>query len=264
MTSAHPTACSPAPQGNFFAALRAAFPADLDATAIRCEDSSGPPHYSWRDVEGASAKLANLLASLELPAGSRIAVQLSASAEALLLYLAVLRAGHVYVPDVALGGNDEAATLSRIIQQEQVAVVVCAGAHFGQISKLAFLAGARYVFTLNEDRSGSLLDRAAQMSDQHEVAHRAADDLAAIIHTSSGIRRLSHADLMGRTPGLPNSACPRCGQPFQCGAAQGRCDCFELKLDAALQTRLSQDFGDCLCLRCLRELQAASGRISPA
>ena len=42
--------------------------------------------------------LANLLASLKLPEGSRVAVQTEKSVEALMLYLAVLRAGYVYLP----------------------------------------------------------------------------------------------------------------------------------------------------------------------
>ncbi|HEV8315368.1 MAG TPA: AMP-binding protein, partial [Burkholderiaceae bacterium] len=82
---------------NLFAALRAAFPADLDSTAIETADGA-PLHYTWRDVERGSAMIANLLASLDLPAGARIAVQTEKSVEALLLYLAVLRAGYVYLP----------------------------------------------------------------------------------------------------------------------------------------------------------------------
>jgi len=53
-----------------------------------------------------------------------------------------------------------------------------------------------------------------------------------------------------------NSGCPRCGQPFHCGASEGHCACFELTLSVALQQRLSQEFKGCLCLRCLQTLQA--------
>jgi malonyl-CoA/methylmalonyl-CoA synthetase len=57
---------------NLFAALRAAFPKNLDAIAFEADNSL---NYSWRDVDRASAMLANLLESLDLPKGSRIAVQ---------------------------------------------------------------------------------------------------------------------------------------------------------------------------------------------
>jgi len=48
---------------NLFAALRAAFPADLGGTAIECADGpSGGACYSWADLERGTAMLANLLA----------------------------------------------------------------------------------------------------------------------------------------------------------------------------------------------------------
>ena len=79
---------------NLFAVLQVAFPADLNSIAIETDNGL---HYSWRDIERATAKLANLLVSLKLPAGSRIAVQVEKSVEAMLLYLATLRAGYVFL-----------------------------------------------------------------------------------------------------------------------------------------------------------------------
>ena len=84
---------------NLFTALRAAFPADLDSTAIDVADGpTAGAHYSWADLDRGTAMLANLLHSLGLPAGSRVAVQTEKSVEALMLYLAVLRAGYVFLP----------------------------------------------------------------------------------------------------------------------------------------------------------------------
>lgn len=54
----------------------------------------------------------------------------------------------------------------------------------------------------------------------------------------------------------PLDHCPRCGQPFHCGAGESRCDCFDLKLGEALRARLAREFSSCLCLACLRQLQA--------
>ncbi len=53
-----------------------------------------------------------------------------------------------------------------------------------------------------------------------------------------------------------NSRCPRCGGGFHCGAAEARCDCFELRLSDAQRQQFSRDYNGCLCLKCLRELQA--------
>ncbi len=182
---------------NLFAALRAAFPADLDTTAIEAADAGGG-FYTWRDLDRATAMIANLLASLELPAGSRVAVQVEKSVEALMLYLGVLRAGLVYLP---LNTAYQAAEIGYFIGDAEPAVVVCAPRHFGWVSRIAFQAGTRHVFTLDAERGGSLLQRAAQMSDAHAPAVRRGDDLAAILYTSGTTGRskgamLSHANLL--------------------------------------------------------------------
>ncbi len=52
--------------------------------------------------------------------------------------------------------------------------------------------------------------------------------------------------------------CPRCGAAFHCGAADPRCDCFDLDLSAALRQRLAAQYSSCLCIACLRALQAAA------
>src|SRR5689334_18622981 len=105
---------------NTFVALRAGFPADLDRTAIETIDTPG--FYTWRDLERGSAMLANLLDSLGLPANSRIAVQTEKSVEGLMLYLAVLRAGHVYLP---LNTAYQAAEVEYFVGNAEPAVVVC-------------------------------------------------------------------------------------------------------------------------------------------
>jgi len=70
---------------NLFAALRAAFPHNLNATAIETPDGL---LYSWSDLERATAMMANLLDSLHIPKGARVAVQGENSLEAMMLYLA--------------------------------------------------------------------------------------------------------------------------------------------------------------------------------
>lgn len=180
---------------NLFSALCEGFPPDLDSVAV--ETDSGLL-YSWQDLLDASAMLANLLESLGLPAGARIAVQVEKSVEALTLYLATLRAGLIYLP---LNTAYQSAEMAYFIEDAKPAVVVCSAANFGWLSKLAFVAGTAYVFTLNEDRSGSLLDRAAAFGRIHSAAHCAQDDLAAIIYTSGTTGRskgamLSHANLL--------------------------------------------------------------------
>jgi len=179
---------------NLFSALQAGFPKDLQSVAV--ETDSGLC-YSWQDLLDASAMLANLLQSLNLPQGARIAVQVEKSVEALLLYLATLRAGLVYLP---LNTAYQSAEMAYFLADAQPAVVVCSGRNFGWLSKLAFSQGSSHVFTLNEDRTGTLLQRAAAMGREHTVVARQADDLAAIIYTSGTTGRskgamLTHGNL---------------------------------------------------------------------
>ena len=179
---------------NLYLALRQGFPQDLDNLAIETDQGL---RYSWRDLERASAMLANWLDSLQLPDGSRIAVQVDKSVEALMLYLATLRAGHVFLP---LNPAYQSAELDYFIGDAEPAVVVCTPANFGWVSKLAFQKGTRYVMTLDDQRGGSFLQRAAHHSDQHTPALRSHDDLAAILYTSGTTGRskgamLSHANL---------------------------------------------------------------------
>ena len=188
---------------NLFSALRAGFPADLDGIAIETGDSPTgqahtPLYYTWRDLDRASAKLANLLDGLQLPTGSRIAVQTEKSVEALMLYLAVLRAGHVFLP---LNTAYQAAEIEYFIGNAEPAVVVCSPKSFSWVSRIAFKARTAHVFTLGDDRSGSLLERAAHCSEVHEPARKSAEDLAAILYTSGTTGRskgamLSHGNLL--------------------------------------------------------------------
>ena len=190
---------------NLFVALREAFPQDLDRTAITTADGE-PLAYTWRDLERGTAMLANLLDSLDLPAGARIAVQTEKSVEALMLYLAVLRAGFVYLP---LNTAYQSSEIGYFIANAEPSVVVCSGKNFGWVSKIAFQAGTRHVFTLNDNRSGSLLDRAATRSDHHMPAQKGPDELAAILYTSGTTGRskgamLSHGNLLSNAQTLKN------------------------------------------------------------
>ena len=180
---------------NLFAALRAGFPADLDATAIETDNGLC---YSWRDLDRATAMMANLLDSLGLEKGARIAVQVEKSVEAVMLYLATLRAGYVFLP---LNTAYQSTEIEYFIGNAEPAVVVCSKKNFGWVSPIAFKAGTQAVFTLDEDRSGSLLERAAHCKDTHRVATRQADDLAAILYTSGTTGRskgamLTHDNLL--------------------------------------------------------------------
>lgn len=185
---------------NLFTALRAAFPADLNSPAIETDEGLT---YSWRDLDRATAMIANLLQSLDISPSSdgvppRVAVQVEKSVEAMILYLATLRAGFVFLP---LNTAYQSAEIEYFVGNAEPAVVVCSSKSFNWVSKLAFKAGARHVFTLNDDRTGSLLERASHFSDEQAPAVKQPGDLAAILYTSGTTGRskgamLSHGNLL--------------------------------------------------------------------
>ncbi len=183
---------------NLYALFRSRFPQDLDDCWLETDDAK---YYSWRDLERSTAKIANLFASLELPPGSRIAAQVEKSPEALMLYLATVRAGFVYLP---LNTAYRASEMEYFIENATPAVVVCSPKNFGWITQIAFRAGTRHVFTLDEPHqgrnSGTLLSRAVHHADHFDTVHRDPDDLAAILYTSGTTGRskgamLSHDNL---------------------------------------------------------------------
>ena len=174
------------------------FPQDCTACAI----ATGCGRlYSWDDMERGSARIANLLASLDLPRDARVAVQVDKSPEAVMLYLATLRAGLVYLP---LNTAYRAAEIEYFLNDAEPSVVVCSPANADWVQPLAASAGTRHVYTLDELRngvnSGTLLEHAASQPDRFDTVERHADDLAAILYTSGTTGRskgamLTHGNL---------------------------------------------------------------------
>ena len=186
---------------NLFAAIRAAFPDDLSAVAIESADSATGAtlkRYTWQDIDEQTARIANLLTSLALPEGSRVAVQTEKSVEALMLYLGVLRAGYVYLP---LNTAYQAGEIEYFIGNAEPAVVVCSPKSLTWIKATANAAKVTRVFTLDESGGGTLIDAMAKQSVTQVIAVNRADDLAAILYTSGTTGRskgamLTHNNLL--------------------------------------------------------------------
>ncbi len=179
---------------SIYAAIACRFPDDVDDVCIETLDGL---KYSWRDLHRASGCIANWLQSLRLAPGERVAVQVEKSPECLMLYLATLRAGLVYVP---LNTAYQHAELSYFLRDAEPAVVVCTPARLAEIEPIARDARCRHVMTLGEQRDGTLLATAAGFASDFETVQRAAGDLAAILYTSGTTGRskgamLSHRNL---------------------------------------------------------------------
>jgi malonyl-CoA/methylmalonyl-CoA synthetase len=183
-----------ATDANLYSLLESRWPEDRDAGAIDTHDGH---RYSWRDLQRASAMIANLLASLGLPPASRVAAQVDKSPEALCLYLATIRSGHVFLP---LNPAYRQAEIDYFVADAEPAVLVCTPGNRDWIDDVAARHRVPHVFTLADDRTGTLLDAAAGQPDRFGTVACGADDLAAILYTSGTTGRskgamLSHGNL---------------------------------------------------------------------
>ncbi|WP_421870322.1 malonate--CoA ligase [Pararhizobium sp.] len=175
-----------------FDAVRAAAPAD--ALFIR---TGGASFWTYDEALALSGRMASAMDTLGIRPGDRVAVQVEKSAEALILYLACLRSGAVYLP---LNTAYTLAELDYFIGDAEPRLVVVASSARVGIETIARPHGA-IVETLDADGSGSLLDLARDEPADFVDASRSADDLAAILYTSGTTGRskgamLTHGNLL--------------------------------------------------------------------
>src|SRR5450432_2003912 len=161
-----------------------------DPTRLAIETIDGQ-HISYGDLMGRAGQMANVLVDGGVKPGDRVAAQTEKSVPGLVLYLAAVRAGAVYLPlNTAYTLNE----LEYFITDAEPSLVVCDPAKAEGIGAIAAKVGAR-VLTLGADVKGSLTDAAAKASAAFTTVARADDDLAAILYTSGTTGRSKGAML---------------------------------------------------------------------
>jgi malonyl-CoA/methylmalonyl-CoA synthetase len=148
---------------NLYSVLAAGFARSRDAICLELSDGK---RYTYADLEAESARYANLLVSLGLIPGDRVAAQVEKSEHTVFLYLGCLRAGMVYLP------------LNTAYQQ-------------GEVAYFATDAAPRVAFCRPEARDWYHgvphrleLGAAAGQPATFASAARSPDDLACLIYTS--------------------------------------------------------------------------------
>src|SRR4051812_30372562 len=173
---------------------------DPKRLAIETHDGG---RISYGDLIARAGQMANVLVARGVKPGDRVAVQVEKSVANIVLYLATVRAGAVYLPlNTAYTLNE----LEYFIGDAEPSLVVCDPAKAEGISKIAAKVGAR-VETLGADGKGSLAEAAAKANTEFTTVPRENDDLAAILYTSGTTGRskgamLSHDNLASNSLSL--------------------------------------------------------------
>ncbi|NKB43503.1 MAG: AMP-binding protein [Alphaproteobacteria bacterium] len=163
---------------NLYAAFRQRFPKNLEKPFIVTQDGTA---ISYSDIERQSSQFANLLISLGIRPGDRVAAQVEKSPAVLILYLGCLRVGATYLPlNTAYTGEE----LEYLVSDATPRLVVCDPACQEDAAERATRYGAGHCLTLDANGRGSLTDHASTKDDTFETIESAPDDLAAILYSS--------------------------------------------------------------------------------
>lgn len=156
--------------------------------AIETQDGA---HISYGDLIARAGQMANVLVARGVKPGDRVAVQVEKSVANIVLYLATVRAGAVYLPlNTAYTLNE----LDYFIGDAEPSLVVCDPAKAEGLAPVAAKVKAK-VETLGPDGKGSLTDAAEKASSEFATVTRAGDDLVAILYTSGTTGRSKGAML---------------------------------------------------------------------
>jgi malonyl-CoA/methylmalonyl-CoA synthetase len=164
--------------------------------AVFIETAEGR-RWTYGEMIAFSGRLAAALVGLGVGPGDRVAVQVEKSPEALMLYLACVRAGAVYLP---LNTAYTLAELDYFIGDAEPRLVIVDPRSREGVEALAKAHGGA-VETLDATGGGSLLQRAAGEGADFADVERGPDDLAAILYTSGTTGRskgamLTHDNLL--------------------------------------------------------------------
>ncbi len=163
---------------NLYAILYGHFPKNQDAPCLILPENSV---VSYGMLHRESGRYANLIASLGVRPGDRVAVQVKKSPQALFLYLGCLRAGAIFLP---MNDAYQRHELEYFLQDATPALFVCRPQLRDLADELAVSAGVGNILELDDDGGGSLAEAAAEQAETFTTVHRRNEDLAAILYTS--------------------------------------------------------------------------------
>lgn len=180
---------------NFFSAIRARMPEPehLFLELAEWGDRTGET-IAYGEIGELTGQIANRLVALGVKPGDRVVVQTEKSPETLLVYLACLRAGFIFLP---LNTAYTPGEIEYFYNDAEPALFICNPEDETDIRKIV---KAGMIATLDQHRGGSLLKDIEAESATFDDQEVEPDDIAAILYTSGTTGRskgamLSHSNL---------------------------------------------------------------------
>jgi malonyl-CoA/methylmalonyl-CoA synthetase len=179
---------------NLYALFHERFPSNTEALFL---DGIDGRQLRYSEIPQRSGQMLSLLQQLGVNKGDRVVVQVEKSIEAVLLYLACLRAGAIYIPlNTAYTPTEVTYFLGNATPQ----LFVCMPTMKEKLVTVASTCGVPEVLSLGSAGDGELIKALETQPASEEIAEVEADELASILYTSGTTGRskgamLSHANL---------------------------------------------------------------------
>ncbi len=179
---------------NLYTLFQQRSPKDADALFLHSIDGR---QLRYSEIPPRSGQMLSLLQQLGVKKGDRVVVQVDKSIEAVLLYLACLRAGAIYIP---LNTAYTPAEVGYFLGDATPQLFVCTPTKKGELETIAEDCGVPRIMSLGGAAEGELIDALESQPASDEVVQVEADELASILYTSGTTGRskgamLSHANL---------------------------------------------------------------------
>ena len=179
---------------NLYSLFHDRFPGDPDALFL---DGVDGRQLRYTEIHRRSGQMLGVLQQLGVEKGDRVVVQVEKSIEAVLLYLACLRAGAIYIP---LNTAYTAAEVAYFLSDSTPELFVCTPEKIDQLKDVAEQCSIPRVLSLGGAGEGDLMAVVEAQAASESIVEVGSHELAAILYTSGTTGRskgamLSHANL---------------------------------------------------------------------
>ena len=152
----------------------------------------------YDEIHNETGRYVSMFTEMQINKGDRIVVQVEKSIEAVLLYLACLRYGAIYIPLNPAYTKEE---VEYFLQDSDPTLFVCIPERESSMRALATEIGIPNLISLGQNVDGSIFDKLMNLESSQHVANCSEDDLAAILYTSGTTGRskgamLTHHNLL--------------------------------------------------------------------